>query len=67
MRRKIGTLIPHLPAEVGHRRLRASTELEEQRLHKQGHRQDAREEQDGFEQGGRLSVGAQTSLVLTAP
>ena len=30
--------IPHLPAEVGHRHLRASSALEMQRLHQQGHR-----------------------------
>ena len=49
--------IPHLPAEVGHRRLRACAALEEQRLDQQEHWQDAHEEQKGFEQGGRLSVG----------
>ena len=48
--------IPNLPAEAGYRRLRASTALEEQRPYEQSHRQDANEEQEGFDQGGRLSV-----------
>jgi len=51
--------IPHLPAEVGHRRLRAYAALEEQRLHQQEQWQEAREEQDGFEQDMRLSIEAE--------
>ena len=50
--------IPHLSAEIGHCRLRASATLEKQRLHQQGHWQDAHEEQDDFKQDGRLSAGA---------
>ena len=75
MRQKIGALIPHPPAEVGHRRLRACAALEEQRLHPQEHRQEAQEKQDSFQQGGRLSEEAPacgwrcavTSNVTTKP